>query len=49
MRIEDKIKREKIKEDSDYITENDYTVYMRARIQSGDEVIIQNPLAGVSF
>lgn len=49
IRIGDKIKIEKIKEDSDYITENDYTVYMRARIQSGDEVIIQNPLAGVSF
>lgn len=49
IRIGDKIKIEKIKEDSDFITENDYTVYMRARIQSGDEVIIQNPLAGVSF
>ena len=49
IRIGDKIKIEKIKEDSDYITENDYTVYMRARIQSGDEVIIQNPLVGVSF
>lgn len=49
IRIGDKIKIEKINDDSDYITENDYTVYMRARIQSGDEVVIQNPLAGVSF
>lgn len=49
IRIGDKIKIEKINDNSDYITENDYTVYMRARIQSGDEVVIQNPLAGVSF
>lgn len=49
IRIGDKIKIEKINYNSDYITENDYTVYMRARIQSGDEVVIQNPLAGVSF
>lgn len=49
IKIGDKVKIEKINENSDYITENDYTLYMKVKTQSGDEITIQKPIAGVSF
>lgn len=49
IKIGEKLKLKKFNDDSEDITENDFTTYIRAEIESGDEVIIQNPAVGVSL